>query len=76
MNQPQHIRVVEILAMTALNVPTNVLMSKFLALLQGCPEALTDAEVRGYFQKEGHGEYEKLPEIINILMSQVCSTAI
>lgn len=40
---------------------------KFVQLLQNYREPVTDAEVREYFQ----GEYEKLPSVINALMSEV-----
>lgn len=40
---------------------------KFVQLLQNYREPVTDAEVREYFQ----GEYEKLPGVINALMSEV-----
>ncbi|KAF1332468.1 DNA-directed RNA polymerase iii subunit, partial [Globisporangium splendens] len=46
------------------------LMHKFLALLRNYREPVTDAEVREYFQAEGQGEYEKLPSVLNVLMSE------
>lgn len=48
------------------------LMHKFLALLRNYREPVTDAEVREYFQSEDQGEYEKLPSVLNVLMSEVC----
>lgn len=47
------------------------LMQRFLALLRNYREPVTDAEVREYFQSEGRGEYEKLPAVVNVLMSEV-----
>ncbi|TMW63777.1 hypothetical protein Poli38472_002718 [Pythium oligandrum] len=49
---------------------TQALMNRFVALLRSYPEPLTDAEVREYFQSEGKGEYERLPSVINALMSE------
>lgn len=49
------------------------LMHKFLALLRNYREPVTDAEVREYFQSENQGEYEKLPSVLNVLMSEVRS---
>lgn len=49
----------------------HALMHKFLGLLRNYREPVTDAEVREYFQAEGQGEYEKLPSVLNVLMSEV-----
>ncbi|TYZ61176.1 hypothetical protein PybrP1_012392 [[Pythium] brassicae (nom. inval.)] len=46
------------------------LVQRFLALLRNYREPVTDAEVREYFQSEGRGEYEKLPAVVNVLMSE------
>lgn len=60
------------MATTASSAPAQqALMHKFLALLRNYREPVTDAEVREYFQSEGHGEYEKLPSVLNTLMSEV-----
>ena len=47
------------------------LSTKFLTLLRNHPDSITDAQVREYFENEGSGEYEKLPPVINTLMSEV-----
>nr|CCA25394.1 DNAdirected RNA polymerase III subunit RPC6 putative [Albugo laibachii Nc14]CCA25467.1 DNAdirected RNA polymerase III subunit RPC6 putative [Albugo laibachii Nc14] len=46
------------------------LSTKFLTLLRNHPDSITDAQVREYFENEGSGEYEKLPPVINTLMSE------
>lgn len=45
-------------------------MTKFLGLLRNYRESVTDAEVREYFQVEGGGGYEQLPEVINALLTE------
>ncbi|ETI30887.1 hypothetical protein F441_21961 [Phytophthora nicotianae CJ01A1] len=45
-------------------------MAKFLGLLKNYREPVTDAEVRDYFQAEGGGGYEQLPDVINALLTE------
>ncbi|KAG7382041.1 DNA-directed RNA polymerase III subunit RPC6 [Phytophthora pseudosyringae] len=44
--------------------------TKFLGLLRNYREPVTDAEVRDYFQSQGGGGYEQLPDVINALLSE------